>query len=95
MTLTSNLTSYVSPITKADIETIAKSIETQEQHEWHFEEHCGRSILDALLQRGFKTTKSKFHCTVASFETNVVKGNIKVNIVESTLFGPFTQVTFV
>ena len=76
-----------------DINDTVKMIEHSAIRELHFDEHCGRSLHKALTTNGFQGFESGDRCTVASFESNLKKGNVIVNIVDSRLFGPFTQVT--
>jgi hypothetical protein len=54
--------------------------------------HFGRRIVAELLKNGWKHCESKSHCSKASFEANLKKNYSKINVIESSFLGAFTQV---
>lgn len=76
-----------------DAERIAQQIDSQKSCDLHFDFHCGDKIAKALIKLGFRIYQSGYRCTVASYEVNLQKNDLRLNIVDSALIGPFTQVT--
>ena len=52
----------------------------------------GKRMMDALAKEGWVHAERSDYCSKAHFERNLKKGNKKVNIVEASFFGVFTQV---
>lgn len=79
--------------TERAVETILyKRIARGEKFSYTEDGRCGDGLARLLRNSGWRYYSTGSACKVASFETNLERHGVHVSIVESDLFGAFTQI---